>query len=115
MRMLRVVRSSSRWATRREALTLELFFEDSTQTALSSAALPLAPPAIAGFGFRQFRLFSDDAQFLGTVDTLICSAGVRWCWRRSCAGARDGMDFGDAADGVRNGRNAKKVSTPQEF
>jgi len=57
------------------ALTLELFFEDATQTALSSDALPLAPPAIAGFGFRQFRLFSDDAQFLGTVDTLICSAG----------------------------------------
>ena len=57
------------------ALTLELFFEDSTQTALSSAALPLTPPSLAAFGFREFRLFSAEAEFLGTVDTLVCSAG----------------------------------------
>jgi hypothetical protein len=56
-------------------LTLELFFEDSTQTALASDALPLVPPPLSGFAFRQFRLFSDDAEFLGSVSALVCTAG----------------------------------------
>ena len=58
-------------------LTLELFLQDSTATALASDALPLLPPALASFDLRQFRLFAadDSAQFLGTVDTLVCTAG----------------------------------------
>ena len=56
-------------------LTLELFFQDSSQSALSSDALPLLPPAIGAFDFRQFRLFSADAEFLGTIDALTCTAG----------------------------------------
>jgi len=51
-------------------LTLELFFEDATGTAFSSDALPLTPPAIARFAFREFRLFGPDVEFEGTVDTL---------------------------------------------
>ncbi len=57
------------------ALTLELFFEDATRSALSSDALPLSPPAIAGFAFRQFRLFGNDVEFLGSVNSLVCLAG----------------------------------------
>ena len=59
------------------SLDLELFLQDATGTALASKALPLLPPALASFGFRQFRLFAadDSAQFLGTVDTLVCTAG----------------------------------------
>lgn len=56
-------------------LSLELFFEDATQTALSSDALPSSPPSITAFGFRQFRLFSPDAEFLGTTDSLACVSG----------------------------------------
>lgn len=58
-------------------LTLEIFFQDDSATALASDALPPEPPALAAFGFRQFRLFSSDdsAQFLGTVDSLVCSVG----------------------------------------
>ena len=56
-------------------LTLEVFFEDATQSALSSDALPLSPPPLSAFGFRQFRLFSPDAEFLGTIDTLACTSG----------------------------------------
>ena len=56
-------------------LTLEIFLQDSTATALASDALPLLPPALASFDLRQFRLFSPDAEFLGTVDTLTCTAG----------------------------------------
>ena len=56
-------------------LTLELFLQDSTQTALSSDALPLVPPLLAAFDTRQFRLFGPDAEFLGTIRTLVCSAG----------------------------------------
>ena len=58
-------------------LTLELFFQDASGTALASDALPLLPPAIASFGFRQFRLFTtdDSAQFLGSVNSLTCTAG----------------------------------------
>lgn len=56
-------------------LSLELFLQDATAFALSSDGLPTLPPALAAFGFRQFRLFSDDAEFLGTVDTLACTAG----------------------------------------
>jgi PEP-CTERM motif len=56
-------------------LTLELFLEDATGTALASDALPLLPPSLANFGVRQFRLFSADAEFLGRVDTLTCTAG----------------------------------------
>jgi MYXO-CTERM domain-containing protein len=56
-------------------LTLEIFFQDATATALSNDGLPLVPPLIAAFGFRQFRLFSDDAEFLGSVTSLTCTAG----------------------------------------
>jgi len=42
---------------------------------LSSDALPLLPPAVGAFDTRQFRLFSADAEFLGTIDTLTCTAG----------------------------------------
>ncbi len=56
-------------------LTLELFLQDSTQTALSSDALPLTAPSLSSFGFRQFRLFSDDAEFLGGITSLTCTAG----------------------------------------
>ena len=56
-------------------LTLELFFEDATETALSSDALPTKPPSLAAFSFRQFRLFSDDAQYLGSVTSLVCTVG----------------------------------------
>lgn len=58
-------------------VTLELAFEDATQTALSSNALPLTPPSIGSFAFREFRLFTtnDSAQFLGTVVSLTCTAG----------------------------------------
>lgn len=57
------------------ALSLELFLQDATALALTSDALPALPPALAAFAFRQFRLFGDDAEFLGTVDTLACAAG----------------------------------------
>jgi len=56
-------------------LDLELFLQDATGTALASDALPLLPPALASFGFRQFRLFSADAEFLGSVDSLVCTSG----------------------------------------
>lgn len=55
-------------------LTLEIFLQDSTGTALSADALPLSPPALAAFAFRQFRLFGDDVEFLGSVATLTCTA-----------------------------------------
>lgn len=58
-------------------LTLELFFQDATGTALSSDALPTAPPAFSAFDLRQFRLFSSDAEFLGSVDSLVCLSGCR--------------------------------------
>ena len=51
-------------------LTLELVLEDASGTALSTDALPVTPPAIAQFAFRQFRLFAPSAEFAGTVDTL---------------------------------------------
>ena len=58
------------------SLTLEVFFQDATQTALSSDELPLVPPPIGAFNdFRQFRLFSAEAEFLGTINTLVCSTG----------------------------------------
>ena len=42
----------------------------------SSDALPLVPPPIGAFNdFRQFRLFSAEAEFLGTINTLVCSTG----------------------------------------
>lgn len=56
-------------------LTLEIFFQDSTAAALSSDALSPLPPALAGFDFRQFRLFGVDAEFLGTVESLACISG----------------------------------------
>ncbi|MEO5735004.1 MAG: hypothetical protein ABIN96_05645 [Rubrivivax sp.] len=56
-------------------ITLELFLQDGTGLALTSDALPTLPPMLSAFAFRQFRLFSDDAEFLGTVDTLVCTAG----------------------------------------
>ena len=56
-------------------LTLELFFEDATQTALATDALALTPPALGDFASRQFRLFSPDAEFFGSVDVLTCTAG----------------------------------------
>lgn len=58
---------------------LGLFLEDDSATAFSSDALPQVPPALAGFGFRQFRWFdtdtSDPREILGTVDSLVCTAG----------------------------------------
>ena len=57
------------------ALTLEVFLQDATQSALSSDALPLLPPLLSAFDVGQFRLFSADAEFLGSVDSLACSAG----------------------------------------
>lgn len=56
-------------------LRLELFLQDATAAALTSDALPALPPALAGFAFRQFRLFGDNAEFLGTVETLACTSG----------------------------------------
>jgi hypothetical protein len=57
------------------SLILELSFEDGTQTALSSDALPLVAPTISGFAFRQFRLFGEEVEFLGTINTLVCTTG----------------------------------------
>lgn len=57
------------------SLRLELFLEDAGATAFASDGLPLAAPALGGFAFRQFRLFGTEAEFLGTVDTLVCTAG----------------------------------------
>jgi hypothetical protein len=56
-------------------LTLEIFLQDSTGTALSADALPLSPPVLAAFAFRQFRLFGDDVEFLGSIATLTCTGG----------------------------------------
>ena len=56
-------------------LTLELFLEDFTQTALSGDALPAGAPLLAAFAVRGFRLFGSDIEFLGSVDTLACTAG----------------------------------------
>jgi hypothetical protein len=56
-------------------LTLEIFLQDSTGAALSTDTLPLSPPALASFAFRQFRLFGDDVEFLGSLATLTCTAG----------------------------------------
>ena len=58
-------------------LRLELIFQDMTQTALASDALPLQPFSLASFGFRQFVLvdFRDDTQFIGSVTSLDCLAG----------------------------------------
>jgi hypothetical protein len=57
------------------ALNLQIFFSDTSGTAFSSVALPLLPPPTGDFAFRQFRLFGTDVEFLGTVDTLVCTAG----------------------------------------
>jgi hypothetical protein len=58
---------------------LGLFLEDLTATAFGSDALPQLPPALAAFGFRQFRWFDTDMndphEILGTVDSLVCTAG----------------------------------------
>jgi hypothetical protein len=43
--------------------------------ALSSVALPVDPPSLAAFAVRGFRLFGPDVEFLGTVNTLVCSTG----------------------------------------
>ncbi len=56
-------------------LTLELFLEDFSQTALADDALPAGAPLLAAFGVRSFRLFGSDAEFLGSVDRLACTAG----------------------------------------
>ena len=56
-------------------LRLELFLEDPSAAALSGDALPLTAPALASFSFRQFRLFGSEVEFLGSIDTLACSAG----------------------------------------
>ena len=56
-------------------LTLELFFEDATQTSLATDALALTPPALGDFTSRQFRLFSPDAEFFGSVDVLTFTPG----------------------------------------
>jgi hypothetical protein len=57
------------------AITLELFFQDATSSALMSDALPKSVPSVAAFDSRQFRLFSADAEFLGSIDTLSCTDG----------------------------------------
>ena len=57
------------------SLTLELFLEDFSQTALGSDALPAGAPLLAAFGVRGFRLFGSDVEFLGSVDTLTCRTG----------------------------------------
>ena len=56
-------------------LTLELFLEDLTQSALSGDALPAGAPLLAAFAVRGFSLFGSDIEFLGSVDTLACTAG----------------------------------------
>ena len=62
-----------------DPVELGLFFEDSTATTFGSDALPQLPPALAAFGFRQFRWFNTDPndprEILGTVDSLVCTAG----------------------------------------
>ena len=55
-------------------LTLELFLQDFTQTALSSDAQPLLP-SLAAFGSRRFELFADDTEFGGDLTSLVCTAG----------------------------------------
>jgi len=54
-------------------LTLELFLQDDTATALKNDSLPLVPPALNLFDIVQFRLFGDGAEFLGTLDSLACA------------------------------------------
>jgi hypothetical protein len=58
-------------------LRLELFLEDPGASVFATDALPLAAPPLGSFSFRQFRLFGTDVEFLGTVDTLVCTAGCR--------------------------------------
>lgn len=53
--------------------TLELLFDDASGTAFTSDALPTSV-SLAAFAFRQFRLFDNGAEFLGSVDTLTAGA-----------------------------------------
>ena len=57
------------------SLILELFLEDLSQAALGSDALPAGAPLLTAFSVRSFRLFGTDVEFLGSVDTLACTAG----------------------------------------
>ena len=56
-------------------LTLELFMQDATASALASDALLLTPPSLGAFAFREVRLFGADAEFLGSIDALTCLSG----------------------------------------
>lgn len=42
---------------------------------MTSDALPAGAPLLAAFGVQGFRLFGNDVEFLGSVDSLACTAG----------------------------------------
>lgn len=56
------------------SLTLELFLQDSTATAFSSDALPVNNQTLnlSAFNDAELRVFGDNAQFTGTIDSLTC-------------------------------------------
>jgi hypothetical protein len=74
-------------------LTIELFLEDPTGTALASDALPLTPPALADFAVREFHLAGlvdgNQVQIDGCLDSLSpAGQGPPPLGGTSCAGAR---------------------------
>ena len=61
-------------------LSIEIFLQDDSGSALGSDLLPLTPPDLASFAIRDFHLFTPDGsqpqlQIVGTIDTLVCMEG----------------------------------------
>jgi hypothetical protein len=62
------------------ALSIEIFLQDNSGSALGSDLLPLTPPDLTSFAVRDFHLSTPDAslpqlQIDGTIETLVCTAG----------------------------------------
>jgi hypothetical protein len=58
-------------------LTLQLSFEDDSQNALSSDALPTSAPTLSAYTVTTFSVVADDdsAQFDGIVTQIACTSG----------------------------------------
>jgi hypothetical protein len=60
-------------------LSIQLFFQDPTGTALGDDLLPLVPPDLTGFASTDFHLFAfvngSELQIGGSIETLVCAEG----------------------------------------
>jgi hypothetical protein len=62
------------------ALSIEIFLQNNSGSALGSDLLPLTPPDLTSFAVRDFHLSTPDAslpqlQIDGTIERLVCTAG----------------------------------------